>query len=569
MVTAGTQPVLDAAFDVVEPDRTRRSVPVTHLPFLIGRGAEVGNDLQLSDMRISRNCAALVYTDGVFYLEDRGPRHGIFVNGEKVAKAQPLRSGDIITFGLADSYELIFHCGQPKESLTQLLSQLNQAGALEGGARDLRHLSLLLEATTLIESHLPLEEVLGAMVDRAIRLTDADRALLLEADPQGELRPWLARQRDGSSIPAASLTPSKTVIAHMREQHRSVVEQDVSQAAADLRDARSIVGQQLRSVIAIPLFSHRQLRASEATFMGGTIELLGALYLDSRRPTAFSRLDRQILDTIALEASNVLDNARLAEKEMQRRRLEQELATARSIQQALLPKSFPSLPHLQVTGLNRSCLAVGGDYYDLMELGGNRTAFLIADVCGKGLGAALVTAMLQGTFSAMALGHEPAKVCAHVNGFICSHSEMERYATLFFGVIDTAGNLEFINAGHLPPLLVRGARVESVFAAKSIPVGLFAQAEFETDKFTLQPGDTLVLFTDGISEAMNPRQELFGRERLKKVVESCAACSLEEMQARILAGADEFARGAAQADDITLLLLRYCGAANPRPAATN
>src|SRR5712692_692252 len=147
MVTAGTQPVLDAAFDVVEPDRTRRSVPVTHLPFLIGRGAEVGNDLQLSDMRISRNCAALVYTDGVFYLEDRGPRHGIFVNGEKVAKAQPLRSGDIITFGLADSYELIFHCGQPKESLTQLLSQLNQAGALEGGARDLRHLSLLLEAT--------------------------------------------------------------------------------------------------------------------------------------------------------------------------------------------------------------------------------------------------------------------------------------------------------------------------------------------------------------------------------------------------------------------------------------
>jgi serine phosphatase RsbU (regulator of sigma subunit) len=561
------QPIPEGTLEVIEPDRTRRSVPVAQSPFLIGRGAEAGNHLQLADMRISRNCAAVVYTDGEYHLEDRGHRHGIFVNGERI-KAGPLRDSDTITFGLPDSYQLIFHCSQRRESLTQLLSQLEQAGALEEGARAFRHLSLLLEATTLLQSHLPLEEVLGTMVDRAITLTDADRGLLLEADPNGELRPLLARERDGRSIPAASLAPSKTVITHMLERRRSVVEQDVRQAA-DLRDARSIVGQQLQSVVAIPLLAHRQLRTSDVTFVAGPTELLGALYLDSRRPTAFTSLERQILDTIALEASSVLDKARLAEKEMERRRFEQELSTARHIQQALLPKSFPNLPHLQVTGVNRSCLAVGGDYFDLIELSTDRTAFVIADVCGKGLGAALVTAMLQGTFSAMSLGNEPASVCAHVNRYICSRSEVQRYATLFFGIIDTAGHLEFINAGHMPPLLVRGASVESAFAAKSIPVGLFPQTEFKTDMFTLDPGDTLVLFTDGINEAMNPRHEEFGVERLKKVVGACAGLQLKGIQSRILAAVEEFTRGAPQADDVTLLLLRYQGTQSLRDTETH
>ncbi len=546
----------EATLEVIQPDCTRRTVHVNQSPFLIGRGAEAGNHLQLGDTRISRNCAALVYNGGAFYLEDRGQRQGVFVNGEKIT-SRPLQDADTITFGHSDCYQIIFHFGQPKESLPELLSRLDQAGTLQEGARDLRHLSLLLEATTLLQSHLPLEEVLAAMVDRAVTLTDADRGLLLEAIPGGELRPWLARQRNGGSIAPSSFAPSRTAIAHMLERRCSVVEQDLGQASTHLREAQSIIGQHLRSVIAIPLVSHQQLRATDATFMSAPAELLGALYLDSRRPTAFTRLERQILDTIALEASSVLDNARLAKKERERQRMEQELATARSIQQALLPKKFPDLPHLQVSGVNCSCLAVGGDYFDLMELDGGRTAFLIADVCGKGLGAALVTAMLQGTFSAMTLGHEPAAVCAHVNRFICSHAEMQRYATLFFGVVDEAGRLEFINAGHLPPLLVRAGRVESVFPAQSIPVGLFPQTEFKTDKSTLEPGDTLILFTDGISEAMTHRREMFGLQRLQKVVESGAAFPLEKLQASILRAVEEFTQGAQQADDITLLLLRY------------
>ena len=198
-----------------------------------------------------------------------------------------------------------------------------------------------------------------------------------------------------------------------------------------------------------------------------------------------------------------------------------------------------------------------------------RSAFVIADVCGKGLGAALLTTILQGTFSAMTLGHELARVCRHVNSFICAHSEVQRFATLFFGILEPGGQLEFINAGHLPPLLAHAGRVESVFSAGSLPIGLFPETEFEVARAHLEPGDTLVLFTDGINEAANPQGEQFGTERLSEVVARHARAEIEVLQADILAAVEEFARGTEQADDITLLILRYLGAPGPASGATH
>ena len=338
-----------------------------------------------------------------------------------------------------------------------------------------------------------------------------------------------------------------------------MVAADLAQEQA-LREAKSVVAQQLKSIVAIPLLSLMHLQPSDTTSVNAAGELLGVLYLDSPRPAAFSALDRKVLDALAVEAASVLDKARLIQKEQERRRLEQELSIAREIQQALLPKGFRHFPHFQVTGLNRPCLAVGGDYFDLMELGPDRTAVVIADVSGKGLGAALVTAMLQGTFSAMTLGQEPSKVFAHVNRFICDHSGVDRYATLFFGILAKSGRLDYINAGHPPPLLVHEGKVASVFRADSFPLGMFPHAEFKPASHTLAPGDTLVLSTDGVKEAMNVEEEEFGMERFHEVVAQNHAAPLEELQASILSSVEKFTGGAAQADDLTLLILRYAGA---------
>src|SRR5579863_4370108 len=547
----------EAFLEVVDPRGDHREVAVTQSPFLIGRGSEGGNHLQLDDKRISRSCAALVHAGGEFRLEDRGQRLGIFVNQKKIS-AKTLSDGDIISFGATGTIQLIFHRRRTEPALPLILSRLEQAATLEAGSRDLRQLSLLLEATSLLQSQMPLEEILAAMVDRALIITDADRGLLLEGDTLSQLRPVFARQRGALPLKTASVGPSQTAIAHAIARRTSVVEGDVALAEEAIRNAVSVVGQQLRAVIAIPLLSRASLDfAAPHAEAGG--ELLGVLYLDSRRPAAFSGLARQILDALAHEAASILDNTRLVKKDRERQRLEREIAIARDIQQALLPKTFGRLPHVQVTAVNQPCLEVGGDYFDLIELPGRRTAFMIADVAGKGLGAALVTALLQGTFSALTLGHEPGRVITHINYFLCSRPDVGRPATLFFGILDADGKLEYANAGHPLPLLVRGNRVQGVFPAQSCPLGMFEEEKFKTSFSTLEAGDTLVLFTDGITDAVSPELVRFGNDRLQHVVEQNTGARLEDLQAAILAAVGEFTRGAPQADDITLLLLRFLG----------
>lgn len=563
-----TQLIPEVLLEVIAPDGSRQLVRVAQSPFLIGRGTETGNHLQLSDKRISRQCAALVYADGQFCLEDRGQRRGLYINGEKIA-SRALCEGDVVSFGLEDSYELVFHSAVGGETIPQLLERMEHVTTHDSpGASGLHKLSLLLEATALLHSQLPLDAVLGTMVDSAISLTDADRGLLLEpGSPQStQMCVRLARQRGGRNLPTEGLEPSQTAIRLACEQKHSVVTEDIEHADIDLKAAQSIVAQRLRSVVVVPLYPMARGVSEDSSVAALRGQLLGVLYLDSRRPAAFSSLERQILDALAVEAASVMDNARLVQRERERQRMEQQLDIARQIQQALLPREFRQFPHLQVTGLNQSCLAVGGDYFDVMQLGSDRTAFLIADVSGKGLGAALLTTMLQGALSALTIGQEPASVFANVNRFLCDHAQLERYATMFFGILDAAGRLEFINAGHPSPLLIREGQVETPFAADCFPVGLLPEAEFKSCTFALKPGDTLVLFSDGVTEAMDPEYKEFGLVRLKEVLAGRASASIEEMRVAILAAVKDFIRGASQADDITLLLVRYHGAAQAASA---
>src|SRR6267142_3537193 len=325
----------------------------------------------------------------------------------------------------------------------------------------------------------------------------------------------------------------------------------------DLQAAQSIVAQGLRAVVVIPLYSVTRASSDESIVDVIRGQFLGVVYLDSRRPAAFSKLDRQILDALAADAAGTLDNARLVERERERQRLEQEINIARDIQQALLPRALRKYPYLDVKGCNFPCLSVGGDYFDVFPMSDGRTAFLIADVSGKGLGAALLTTMLQGALSGLTLGTDPARVFNHVNKFLCSHSEVGRYATMFFGILDQDGHLEFINAGHPSPFLIRAGVAEEAFTEGSFPVGLVPEAEYTAACLKLEPGDTLVLFSDGVTEAMDPDDQMYGVPRLKQLLTGLPECPLEQIQKCVLESVENFARGAHQADDLTLLVVRY------------
>src|SRR5499425_652881 len=553
----------EAVLEVISPDGARKYVRVTQLPFLIGRGAETGNHLQLTDRRISRNCAAIVMEANRYYLEDRGQRRGMYVNGEKV-ESRALNDGDMVTFGLEDSYQLIFRSatGTAEEAIPQLLTRIDHMTSSESTGGGLRKLNMLLEATSLLHSQLPLDSVLAKMIDHAIAVTDADRGLLEEAVEglsdrvSDRLRVRLARRSGGQRLPPESMTPSQTAIQLAMTKQLPVITEDIEQAEMNLQAAASIVAQGLRAVVVIPLYATSRASSESATNVSRG-EFLGVLYLDSKRPTAFSKLDRQILDALAADAASILDNARLVERERERQRLEQEIGIARDIQQALLPRDFREFPHLAVTGFNLPCLSVGGDYFDVFPLGDKRTAFLLADVSGKGLGAALLTTMLQGALSGMTLGTDPARTFNHVNRFLCDHAEVGRYATMFFGILEDTGRLEYINAGHPSPILLRKDDVEEAFTEGSFPVGLVPEAEFTTSTLQLEPDDTLVLFSDGVTEAMDPEEDLYGVGRLRTTLQGKTQLPLDEIQKTVLESVENFARGARQADDLTILLVRF------------
>jgi serine phosphatase RsbU (regulator of sigma subunit) len=548
--------------EVIAPDQSRQTVTVTHSPFLIGRG-ETDNSIALLDGRISRHCAAIVMDGSGYRIEDRGNRYGVFVNGVKVLQ-KPLRDGDMIGFGIDDSYHVVFHVGsapdvsEPPEVanlLTRIgsLSQLASSRSADG----LSKLNLLLEATSLLHSQLPLDSVLGSMLDHAISITHADRGLLIEPDEAGVMRVHLARNNKGDILAPETINPSQTAVNQAIGKESSVITENLNLAGVDLKSAESVVVQGLRAVVAIPLYASTR----EIAVTGGDLRqhgpLLGLIYLDSRRIAAFSAIDRQILDALGLQAASILDNALLVQKERERQRLEQELSIARTIQQALVPHGLNDFPHLAVTGVHHPCTEVGGDYFDVVPVDEERTAFLIADVSGKGLGAALLTTMLQGALSGLSMGADPVRVFNHVNKFLCEHAEVGRYATMFIGIVDRDGMLEYIKAGHPSPLLLRNGEVSELYHDGSFPVGLIAEADYESARLQLEPEDTLVLFSDGVTEAENLKHDLFEVAGLSHALAGMQDVPVEVLRESVLDAVSDFTRGASQSDDITLLVVRY------------
>ena len=529
---------------------------------MIGRGGTGENHLQLPDGRISRRCARIVSGEDGYRLEDCGNRYGLFVNGIKVEQ-KLLEDGDAITFGVDDCYRVLFHSPsssslESNDAVANLLTRIGAISDITGSisSSGLSRLNLLLQATSLLHSQLPLDSVLSSMIDHAIAIMRADRGFLLEPDATGNMRVRLARNSSGESLPSATLSPSQTVISQAVRQQSSVITEDLNFADLDLKEAESVVMQNLRAVVAIPLYG-RTRHDPERPLLPNRNELLGVLYLDSRQTAAFSAMDRKILDALAAESASILDNARLVVRERERQRLEQELTIAREIQQALLPKGLKDFPHLAVTGIHRPCHEVGGDYFDVFPVSEGRVAFLIADVSGKGLGAALVTTMLQGALSGIVMGADPVNVLHHLNRLLCRHREVGRYATLFVGLLDRDGLFQYVMAGHPSPLLMRRGQISELYTEGSLPVGLLPDAECAAGRMHLEPEDTLVLFSDGVTEAQDPDRNLFEVSGLWGILTDCHSMPLDTMQQAVLQAVQKFTRGAAQSDDITLLLVRY------------
>jgi phosphoserine phosphatase RsbU/P len=539
------------ALAVINPSGNRTRMPLEPLPFTIGRQGD--NNLVLRDNRASRAHARIVAENGDYFVEDLDSRHGVFVNGQRV-KRHKLTDSDRIDFGFQDSYRLVFTLED--DEIRRFMEQMSTQAA--AGATNLSKLRSLVEVARALQSSLSTQDVLAAVVDAALSVTGAERGFLLLKNEE-ELDVSVARDRRGAALGPSDLGVPRTLIHRALRTRRDMLSMTFDPLGeGGIRPEMSVADLELRSVVCVPLI-HVRTGSMQDTIAQSLNDTVGVLYMDSRGSAADLSLgNREILQTLALEASTILENARLLEEERTKRHLEEELDLARTIQQGLLPNALPSDGWFRAAGSSISSRQVGGDYYDVHPAGPHAYACVLADVSGKGVSAALLAALLQGAFLLASEG--PAQiedVMCSINRFLTERAKGEKYATVFYCTVDRSGLLRWSNAGHPKPILVRASSELISLESTGLPLGMLEVASYEVKSMQLQPGDKLVLYSDGLSEAESEDGEFFDRKAFRETLLANAALGCKEFHSKLVEAVEDFSEGAELSDDITTLVLEY------------
>lgn len=526
----------------------QRTINLDHTPFTVGR--KVDKDLVIADPRVSRDHALITSEDGQFYVVDQGSKHGTYVNGERIQR-KTLERNDRVEFGVRDVSYVIFHPHHASSNTArEFLSQISGI-QISTDATDLEKLTLFLEAARKLNTTGVLDEILVTLLDATLKLTRAERGYVFMRDEEGKLR--LAAGRNSKDEPLLDdTTISHSILDEALKSNSEFVITDTSQSL-DLAGRHSIVAYDLRTVICIPLRKPQVQTTRDVQAAESSAEVMGALYVDSRFASRdISSVSNDILRAIATEAASLIENARLVQAEEASRRYQQELSIAAGIQQRLMAVTIPEVPFARLSGRNLSCKEIGGDFFDAVNTD-EGLAVVLADVSGKGVSAALLASTLQGMiYSQLIAGMPLVEIVAAVNRFFTHKHIGEKYATLIIARLRLDGELEYVNCGHVPPLLVCNHEVIRP-PHGNLPVGLLADATYESDHVSLHAGDRLILVTDGVTEAENARGDFFEDSRLETVAGKSS--NLED----IFAAVANFCGGTPLSDDCTVVELVYSG----------
>jgi serine phosphatase RsbU (regulator of sigma subunit) len=512
---------------------------IDHTPFTVGRSPD--QDVVLAYPYVSRRHAAIVFEDQRYYVTDQGSRHGTFVNGHRVTR-HALEDRDSIHFGALDGPALKFGA-RPTSHSSTIHEILDQIPAINASISGLEKLRWFFESARKLNTYGAVDQILTVLLETTLQLTSVERGYVFLRNPEGELDLALGRAASGETlVDDGSLSRSA-----IEKARRTVSEYIVTDTFSEEAIARSesIVAHNIRTVICIPL---RRRRSRSAP--GG--EILGLLYLDSRLTVgSLTQIDSELLRTIATEAAALIDNAQLAIAEESERRYREELNIAAEIQQGLMAVTLPDLPYAAISARSVPCTQVGGDFYDVV-VDSESVSVVIADVSGKGISAAILASNLQGMIYSQLLSRQPLQQIAQVvNHYICVKN-VNKYATMAILRLRPDGHVEYINCGHIHPLVCSGSK-STHLTESNLPVGLLAGADFTSAVARLEPGTRVLLATDGVTEAENQHGEFFGDDRLRTSLNQCA--SLDEIHKSM----QLFCGETAASDDCTMLEILYRG----------
>ena len=405
-------------------------------------------------------------------------------------------------------------------------------------------LTLLYHLSQAFNSSLNLDEVLNRVMDEIIQATGAERGFVMLREADGTLVFRTARGIDQRTINDPQFQISRSVVEIVAREGQPILSSDALQDAL-FSCRQSIQGLKLRSILCAPL--KIQDRVS------------GLVYVDNQlRAGIFTQSDLEMLTAIASSAAIAIENARLYQIAIEKGRLERELQVAREVQTSLLPRETPHVPGWEFAARWKPARQVSGDFYDFVNTDGG-LGIVIADVSDKGMPAALFMALSRSIIRAsVCSARSPAEGIAQANRLICADSVNSMFVTLFYAELNPiTGQLLYVNAGHNPPFLYRAGHDDfTALSRTGMPLGLFKAIEFQQQAVKLEAGDFILLYTDGVSEAMDTDNRLFGEERLHDLlIEHCNAPA--ESIAEALEGTlTEFIGTANPSDDITFVIAR-------------
>jgi sigma-B regulation protein RsbU (phosphoserine phosphatase) len=538
---------------ILSPDGQSRLIPLEGERITLGRST--ASELSFADDHgLSRQHLVIERTEDGWSLRDLGSKNGTIHNGVRLDAPVPLRAGDRIMAG-----HLILVCygedafspvppvvtfdassvsGEYTTSST-VITNLEGVIATDSAASDAglaaAQVSALIRAGNELAGHRPLPELFRFILDLSIQTVKADRGVLMTLEG-GDLVVQ-ANKGEGFRI-------STAVRDRVLNSGNSVLVRDTSIDSA-FRERRSIVEQNIRTLMAVPLQTRDRI--------------IGIIYVDSPSlHREFTKHDLSVLTVMANVAAIRIEQSRFAEVEQARQLLARDLEQAAEIQRGLLPSVAPTLRGLELAGHNAACRTVGGDYYDFFPYENGRVAMVLGDVSGKGMPASLLMMGLQARVQVLV--EEPrnlASVMTKLNRITAANCPSNRFISLFFCILDgDTGELTFCNAGHNPPLIIRRNGEWEQLSGAGPVIGILPSVEYQEHRINLDEGDTLVIYSDGVTEAANPENEEFEVERLAQtVIDSRFEPTVDIVDAVNRAVAEHTA-GAPQSDDITLVIAR-------------
>jgi serine phosphatase RsbU (regulator of sigma subunit) len=518
----------------------------------LGRSSQ--NDVVIPDSSLSRHHARICLKDGIPYLEDLGSLNGTSINGERITVPHPLREEDEILLGQVPVSLGLLTSGprvrigadtdtsSSAGSIVLPLDRLRAAPIRKEAPETLRLREVIREIQALSLELLedsPPEQLLSHLLDRLWTLLKPWRAAVLIQDAKTGLHTVASRGPEGNQ----PILLARSLVEAALQRKESVLFSDLADSQG-LASA-SIVSSGITSAMVTPL-EHQ-----------GVVK--GLLYLDSHPPRPpFDEEDLRLASTLAHLATAKLEQARMRDEAMARKKVDQELSLARHIQQGLLPGFPPDIPGFEVHGNNLPSRQVSGDLFGWWPRSDGRWLFCLADVSGKGLGPGLLMASLQATLEAWTERDiATADLAFQLSKMLSRHTDGRRFITAFLALLDpAAGTLTYTNAGHNPALFIRPDGTARILEAQGLPLAMLPGRPYEEATLQLLPGELLAVYTDGITEATDPQDMEFGAEALTALLVARRHEPLLAMDAALLGALDQFTQGAPYLDDRTLLMLR-------------